>query len=373
MARSSPHVGTAGARGVSLQKVTSNRSVRKAGSNLELMRVDVAGQLVDVLPEALMPDNPDVREFPYGCVVLPVTDREGHAVVVVNQPGVAGRQDVLIIEQANQLAVQSRATEHYVDRRPGHDNRERLRVVMEPLKGDAGDCPASVAVLRFATGLGPGQRLDAPTRRRLAGIRYSIRPGDAAGWFEHGDDAFPEPAFRHGHPDIATRNQGDLGIRGPSRPAMGLRAPVDPALFAPHRLQPLDPARHTLLITEKGGQQRKCRISREGMRAISDYLREERGGDAEHHPDAAALFLPAATVVNSRGRLSPTLINRIWNEVCLFARVKHRTPHSARHAMGVHLVKKTGNPRTAQRQLGEPLHHHAVYAVHRGGDAGRAG
>src|SRR5512132_81238 len=117
-------------------------------------------------------------------------------------------------------------------------------------------------------------------------------------------------------------------------------------------LQTLDPARHTLLITEKGGQQRKCRISREGMRAISDYLREERGGDAKHHPDAAALFLPAATVVNSRGRLSPTLINRIWNEVCLFARVKHRTPHSARHAMGVHLVKKTGNPRTAQRQLG---------------------
>jgi integrase len=117
-------------------------------------------------------------------------------------------------------------------------------------------------------------------------------------------------------------------------------------------LQTLDPARHTVLITEKGGQQRKCRISREGMRAISDYLREERGGDAEHHPAAAALFLPAATVVNSRGRLSPTLINRIWNEVCLLARVKHRTPHSARHAMGVHLVKKTGNPRTAQRQLG---------------------
>ena len=66
-------------------------------------------------------------------------------------------------------------------------------------------------------------------------------------------------------------------------------------------LQTLDPARHTLLITRKGGRQRKCRISKEGMRAISDYLREERGGDAEHHPDAAALFLPAATVVTSCG------------------------------------------------------------------------
>ncbi|MGC1953221.1 MAG: site-specific integrase, partial [Gammaproteobacteria bacterium] len=67
----------------------------------------------------------------------------------------------------------------------------------------------------------------------------------------------------------------------------------------------------------------------------------------------AALFLPAATVVNSpAGRLAPTVINTVWNEVCRLAHVKHRTPHSARHAMGVHLVKKTGNPRTAQRQLG---------------------
>ena len=46
------------------------------------------------------------------------------------------------------------------------------------------------------------------------------------------------------------------------------------------------------------------------------------------------------------------VINTVWNEVCRLAHVQHRTPHSARHAMGVHLVKKTGNPRTAQRQLG---------------------
>ena len=57
-------------------------------------------------------------------------------------------------------------------------------------------------------------------------------------------------------------------------------------------------------------------------------------------------------MVNSRGRLSPSLINRLWNEVALSARVTGRTPHSARHAMGVHLVKKTHNPRAAQRQLG---------------------
>jgi integrase len=69
-------------------------------------------------------------------------------------------------------------------------------------------------------------------------------------------------------------------------------------------------------------------------------------------PQSPALFLPADTVVNSSGRLSPALINRLWNEVAVSARVKGRTPHSARHAMGVHLVKKTGNPRAAQRQLG---------------------
>jgi integrase len=114
----------------------------------------------------------------------------------------------------------------------------------------------------------------------------------------------------------------------------------------------IDSERHTLLITEKGGRQRKCQISKEGLKAIKDYLREERGQDAEMFPQSPALFLPADTVVNSAGRLSPSLINRLWNELCVSARVKGRTPHSARHAMGVHLVKKTHNPRTAQRQLG---------------------
>jgi integrase/recombinase XerC len=117
-------------------------------------------------------------------------------------------------------------------------------------------------------------------------------------------------------------------------------------------LATIDFDHHTLLITEKGGRQRKCQISKEGLKAIRDYVREERGNDAEMFPQSPALFLPADTVVRSSGRLTPAIINRLWNDVCLSARVKGRTPHSARHAMGVHLVKKTGNPRTAQRQLG---------------------
>jgi len=118
-------------------------------------------------------------------------------------------------------------------------------------------------------------------------------------------------------------------------------------------LKGLDAQRNTLLITEKGGQQRKCLISKEGMKAIKDYIDFERGEDAEVHAQSPALFLPASTVVNSpAGRLTPTVINTVWNKTCQLAHIKNRTPHSARHAMGVHLVKKTGNPRTAQRQLG---------------------
>ena len=89
------------------------------------------------------------------------------------------------------------------------------------------------------------------------------------------------------------------------------------------------------------------------MKAIRDYIDHERGEDADIHSASPALFLPGATVVNNvTGRLTPLVINNVWNEACKLAHINHRTPHSARHAMGVHLVKKTGNPRTAQRQLG---------------------
>lgn len=107
----------------------------------------------------------------------------------------------------------------------------------------------------------------------------------------------------------------------------------------------------TIRITEKGGQRRRCQVSREGMEAIRIYIEQERLLDAERW-ESPALFLPAETVAESRGRLAPVNVNTIWTKVCGLAGVKGRTPHSARHAMGVHIVKKTGNPRAAQRQLG---------------------
>src|SRR5512147_1310494 len=64
-------------------------------------------------------------------------------------------------------------------------------------------------------------------------------------------------------------------------------------------LSAIDFDKHTVTVPEKGGRQRKCQVSKEGLKAIKDYIREERGGDAEMFPQSPALFIPAETVVNS--------------------------------------------------------------------------
>ena len=53
-------------------------------------------------------------------------------------------------------------------------------------------------------------------------------------------------------------------------------------------------------------------------------------------------------------------VNVIWDEVCKTASVEGRTPHSARHAMGKHIIEKTGNITAVQRQLG---HKNAAYSM----------
>jgi integrase len=113
----------------------------------------------------------------------------------------------------------------------------------------------------------------------------------------------------------------------------------------------IDFERRTLPVIVKGGRQEAYSVSRQGMKAIKDYIDRERGKDAEIHAASPFLFLPASTVVNSRGRLTPAVINTAWNAVAELAHVRGKTCHSARHAMGVHLMKKTGNPRVVQCQL----------------------
>lgn len=121
----------------------------------------------------------------------------------------------------------------------------------------------------------------------------------------------------------------------------------------------VDMERRKITVEEKGGARHAYEISREGMEAIKAYIEHERSLDNDKWR-SPALFLTSSTMAHSNGRLTVRAINQIWDEVCAAARVEGRTPHSARHAMGVHLMKKFGNVAAVQRQLG---HKNAAYSM----------
>jgi integrase len=135
----------------------------------------------------------------------------------------------------------------------------------------------------------------------------------------------------------------------------GMRRGAIPRL----NLDDLDARRRTLTVAEKGGYTHTYQISREGLQAILDYLAHERPDDAAHWR-SPALFLAAATVPWSTGRLAAGAGNAVWNAVCRVAQVQGRTPHSARHAMGKHIIAKTGNIAAVQKQLG---HRQPAYSM----------
>jgi site-specific recombinase XerC len=54
------------------------------------------------------------------------------------------------------------------------------------------------------------------------------------------------------------------------------------------------------------------------------------------------------------------VINTVFNEMCTLDGFEGHTPHDARHAMGRHLIEKTGNIAAVQRQLG---HTNAAYFI----------
>jgi integrase len=124
-------------------------------------------------------------------------------------------------------------------------------------------------------------------------------------------------------------------------------------------LNDVDFRRKLLTVEEKGGYTHNYQISQEGLRAIQDYLTKERAEDAVHW-QSPALFLPTATTRRSNGRLAVLAVNDIWNAVCRVAGVSGKTPHSARHAMGKHIIEKTGNIAAVQKQLG---HKQAAYSM----------
>jgi integrase len=124
-------------------------------------------------------------------------------------------------------------------------------------------------------------------------------------------------------------------------------------------LDDVDWKKKSLSVREKGGLVHRYQISAEGLQAIRDYIQNERKDDADVW-ESPTLFLPAASVANSDGRLAVNVVNHIWNEVAEMAGVEGKTPHSARHAMGRHIIEKTGNIAAVQRQLG---HKNAAYSM----------
>ncbi len=124
-------------------------------------------------------------------------------------------------------------------------------------------------------------------------------------------------------------------------------------------LDDIDFEKQTIAVEEKGGIRHRYQISKEGLLAIKDYIEGERDIDFKRW-NTPALFITAATTRKGNGRLSVWMINQIWKKACEMAGVSDKTPHSARHAMGRHIIEKTGNVAGVQRQLG---HKNAAYSL----------
>ena len=116
-------------------------------------------------------------------------------------------------------------------------------------------------------------------------------------------------------------------------------------------LDNVDFERGTVRTAEKGGEEHVYQISNQGLAAIRDYVERERPEDAEHW-GTQTLFLSPASTPRGDGRLNERVVNTIWSQVAELAGVKGKTPHSARHAMGLHIIEKTGNIAAVQAQLG---------------------
>lgn len=124
-------------------------------------------------------------------------------------------------------------------------------------------------------------------------------------------------------------------------------------------LKEVDFKKRIVRVVEKGGVEHSYQISLEGLQAIRDYVDRERPQDDEKWRSPALFLTPASNPLGD-GRLNVKIVNEVWNEVAALAGVENKTPHSARHAMGKHIMEKTGNVAAVQRQLG---HRNAVYSM----------
>ena len=121
----------------------------------------------------------------------------------------------------------------------------------------------------------------------------------------------------------------------------------------------IDFEKRKITVPEKGKIRHTYKVSKEGLAAIQDYIQKERPADCDKWK-SPALFLTPATNAWGNGRLASNVINHVWDDVCKFADIKGRTPHSARHAMGRFIMEQTHNVAAVQRQLG---HKNATYSM----------
>lgn len=126
-------------------------------------------------------------------------------------------------------------------------------------------------------------------------------------------------------------------------------------------LNNVDFKKRRVTTIEKGGYQKTYAISREGIKAIENYLDNERVGDAEYWQNSKLFLSAGMGNIRGDGQLKPLSVSNVWKEVCKEANIEGKTPHSARHAMGKHIMKRTnGNVAAVQRQLG---HKNAAYSL----------
>ena len=179
-------------------------------------------------------DNP---ELPYGMIAFQLSKTT--AALAFNQPGVEGRRDVLLLEAPAKFNTLSPILGRIDDPRPGFKGRARIRVGMRNEGNKSSEFADNQALVYFATSTSDPAVLNDETKALLRELQYSFRANDQPGFFELSDHAFPQFDFRHGHPDIATREQVK-GIRSASKVIAGLSAGVRSSHFRPKRERDLE-------------------------------------------------------------------------------------------------------------------------------------
>ncbi len=119
-------------------------------------------------------------------------------------------------------------------------------------------------------------------------------------------------------------------------------------------LSDVDFKRRKVKTLEKGSTEKNYLISKQGIAAIQDYVEKERSQDADRWNSDVLFLAHSGALPNAQnnGKMGLKAINEIWNKVRDQAGLPpDKTPHSARHAMGKHIMNKTGNPKAVQEGL----------------------